>query len=397
MEKNRDHRTIAKGLELYILDEKQQEFNFQEVMTPILGSENLYQTSGHLAHYQDSMFPAISRNNETLYLRPMTCPHHCLIYQQKPRSYRDLPFRLCENSILHRYEASGGLKGLERPRCFELADHHIFVSQEHLKEEVKKNYHYITDFLAKNLLVNSLNELELKYETLKGEAAFYGPKLDIEVEAADGKNITISTIQLDFVLPQKFGLNYIDKEQKLQTPVIIHQSPFVVILPFNEEKKVKNYCQRLSEGLKEIETPINIGYPLDPGNRERYQEGIDYKVENIGVGRKRYSILSDKLKEDLRRWNNGHDFENIIEETIGTIPLENSEELERKIREENEKKRQKFIVDNNLPQIKETLFYELNKQEKLFNSQQSPLTESEKAILNDPILKHGCDLDEALS
>jgi len=94
------------------------------------------------------MFPAVSRNNETLYLRPMTCPHHCLIYQQKPRSYRDLPFRLCENSILHRYEASGGLKGLERPRCFELADHHIFTAPEQLKEEIKKTYRYIASILA---------------------------------------------------------------------------------------------------------------------------------------------------------------------------------------------------------------------------------------------------------
>jgi threonyl-tRNA synthetase len=130
------------------LRKKQKEFGFQEVMTPILGSEKLYQTSGHLAHYQDYMFPAISRNNETLYLRPMTCPHHCLIYQQKPRSYRELPFRLCENSILHRYEASGGLKGLERLRSFELADHHIFVSPEILNEEIKNNYRYIRNILA---------------------------------------------------------------------------------------------------------------------------------------------------------------------------------------------------------------------------------------------------------
>ena len=92
------------------------EYNFQEVITPILGSKELYQTSGHLAHYQDYMFPAMSRNNETYYLRPMTCPHHCLIYQQKPRSYRKLPFRLCENSLLFRYEASGAMKGLERVR-----------------------------------------------------------------------------------------------------------------------------------------------------------------------------------------------------------------------------------------------------------------------------------------
>ena len=120
--------------------QKQQEFGFQEVITPVLGSESLYATSGHLAHYQDYMFPALNRNNETLYLRPMTCPHHCLIYQQKPRSYRDLPFRLCENSLLFRYEASGGLKGLERARWMELADHHIFTTPEQLKEELKINW-----------------------------------------------------------------------------------------------------------------------------------------------------------------------------------------------------------------------------------------------------------------
>ena len=137
-----DHREIAKELDLYILDEKagqglplllpnytivhnqiknflqqkQKEFGFQEVITPILGSEELYQTSGHLSHYKEYMFPVLSRNNENLRLRPMTCPHHCLIYQKKPRSYRELPFRFCENSLLFRYETSGALKGLERAR-----------------------------------------------------------------------------------------------------------------------------------------------------------------------------------------------------------------------------------------------------------------------------------------
>jgi threonyl-tRNA synthetase len=130
------------------LRKKQQEFNFQEVITPVLGSEELYKTSGHLSHYKNDMFPEINRNNETLYLRPMTCPHHCLVYRYKTRSYRDLPFRLCENSILHRYEASGGLKGLERLRCFELSDHHIFVSHDQLKAELKKNYRYIESILT---------------------------------------------------------------------------------------------------------------------------------------------------------------------------------------------------------------------------------------------------------
>ncbi|MCE8168447.1 MAG: threonine--tRNA ligase [Candidatus Moeniiplasma glomeromycotorum] len=359
--KKQDHRILAQELELYILDEKagqglplllpnwviirnkiveflqkkQQEFGFQEVITPILGSEFLYQTSGHLSHYQDYMFPALSRNNETVYLRPMTCPHHCLIYQQKPRSYRDLPFRLCENSILHRYESSGGLKGLERPRWFELADHHIFTTSEQLKEEFKKNYRYIAEILARfdfrtrlicalhdpnnlekyhpdkkiwdfseNLLINALQELGLEYIILTGEAAFYGPKLDFEVQAADGKNITIATIQLDFVSPQKFGLNYKDKEQKKQIPVIIHQSPFgsyqrfialllektdgklpfwlapcqLAILPINEEPEIKNYCQKLAEELEEINLRVKIfsQKKLKDRIRQLYQKKIPY-------------------------------------------------------------------------------------------------------------------------
>jgi len=372
-EKKQDHRTIAKELDLYILDEKvgqglpilmpnwviirnqianflqkkQQEFNFQEVMTPILGSEYLYQTSGHLVHYQDSMFPAVSRNNEKLYLRPMTCPHHCLIYQQKPRSYRDLPFRLCENSILHRYEASGGLKGIERPRCFELADHHIFTTPEQLKEEFKKNYRYIDNVLktfnfppslvcalhkpnnlekyhsdqkvwdfSEKLLISALDELGLEYKTLEGEAAFYGPKLDFEIQTADGKNITIATIQLDFISPQKFGLKYIDKEQKLQTPVIIHQSPFgsyqrfiallleqtsgklpfwlvpcqLAILPLNEEKKVKDYCEILEKVLNEADIRVKI----------LAEKSLNYRIRQVYRKKTPYYLVIGKEETEKK-------------------------------------------------------------------------------------------------
>ncbi|CAI2189866.1 9465_t:CDS:2, partial [Funneliformis geosporum] len=296
-----DHRIIAKELDLYILEEKAAEYNFQEVITPILGSEELYQTSGHLAHYQDYMFPAMSRNNETYYLRPMTCPHHCLIYQQKPRSYRELPFRLGENSILHRYETSGALKGLERVRTMELVDHHIFVAPEQLKEEFKKNYHYINEILTTlNFKVSRL----VYYDILKGEAAFYGPKLDIEIQAADGKNVTISTIQFDFVLPQKFGLHYIDKEQKLQTPAIIHHSPIgtyqrfisllleqtegklpfwlvpchISILPLNEEKEVKEYCEKLKKELvrNNLRVKVQSEKSLNYRIRQVYRKRIPY-------------------------------------------------------------------------------------------------------------------------
>jgi threonyl-tRNA synthetase len=195
-----DHREIAKNLDLYFLDEKvgqglplllpnytiihnqiktflqakQKEFNFQEVMTPILGSEDLYRTSGHLAHYEEYMFPVISRNNENLRLRPMTCPHHCSIYQQKPRSYQELPLRLCENSLLFRYEASGGLKGLERPRGFELPDHHIFVSLGKLKEELKVNYLYISQILATFGL--KITRLALSTHDLENQQKYHSDK-----------------------------------------------------------------------------------------------------------------------------------------------------------------------------------------------------------------------------
>ncbi|CAG8499792.1 31277_t:CDS:2 [Gigaspora margarita] len=220
--KKQDYPIIIRNQIQKFLQRKQKELNFREVITPILGGENLYETSGHLKHYRDYMFPSLNRNNETFRLRPMTCPHHCLIYQQQLRSYRDLPFRLCENSLLYRYEASGALKGLERARWMELADHHVFVNPEQLKEELKKNYRYIIGILSAFDFSTSrltLTELGMNYVVLKGEAAFYGPKLDFEVETADGKNITLATIQLDFVLPQKFGLNYVDKDQKLKTPI----------------------------------------------------------------------------------------------------------------------------------------------------------------------------------
>ena len=369
---------------------KQKEFDFQEVITPILGSERLYKTSGHLDHYQAYMFPAISRNNETLYLRPMTCPHHCLVYQQKPRSYRDLPFRLCENSILHRYEASGGLKGLERPRCFELADHHVFTTPEQLKEEIKKTYRYIASILAsfnfpisrlvcalhdpnnfekyhpnkkiwnssENLLINSLNELELEYITLKGEAAFYGPKLDLEITAADGKNISIATIQLDFVLSQKFGLNYIDKEQKEQTPVIIHQSPFgsyqrfiallleqtdgklpfwlapcqLAILPINEEREIIGYCEKLAGKLKEVDLRVKIFSKKRLQNRipQMYQKKIPYYLvigkEELESGKLKLTntyLLRKKNETSQKATSNQENQGIIIQELVSKLTVEN--------------------------------------------------------------------------
>jgi threonyl-tRNA synthetase len=237
---------------------KQKEFGFQEVVTPILGSKKLYEVSGHLEHYEKNMFPqVINEEGECFFLRPMTCPHHCLVFSRKLRSYKELPIRICENSVLHRYEPSGSLKGLERVRWMELSDHHVFVTTDGLKEEFKRSYSYVSEVLkhfnfkisrlvcsfsdlneinkyhddidlwnySENLLLEALVELKLEFVKLKGEAAFYGPKLDIEVETSDGKNVTIATIQIDFVLPKRFDLKYIEKDQKSNFPVIIHLSP----------------------------------------------------------------------------------------------------------------------------------------------------------------------------
>lgn len=222
------------------------------------------------------MFPEICKNQESYYLRPMTCPHHCLIFQQKPRSYRELPLRLSENSILFRYEPSGSLKGLERTRYFELADHHTFVTVNDLKGELKNNFLFVKEILenleieikrivcslhdgqdkkkyhddlvlwekSEALLIDSLKEMKTDYEIQVGEAAFYGPKIDFEVQARDEKYITISTIQLDFLLPEKFKLKFLDEKQQLQRPIIIHQSPigsyqrFIALLVEQKEGKI---------------------------------------------------------------------------------------------------------------------------------------------------------------
>jgi len=351
---NDDHRFIGKNLDFYFFDneagqglplllpnwvivrdeidfflkKKQNELKFQRVLTPILGSKNLYQTSGHLNHYEENMFPEMSRNNESFFLRPMTCPHHCLIFRNKPRSYKELPFRVCENSILHRYESSGSLKGLERVRCLELSDHHVFVSVEGVKEEFKKNFFFISDVLKKfdlkisrlvcsvsdldneskyhnnrslwdyseKILKESLEELKVDFVILKGEAAFYGPKLDIEMKSVDGKNITIATIQLDFVLPEKFNLKYVNSQQELKTPVIIHHSPigayqrFIAILLEQTKGKLPVWLSPCQIAL----LPMN-----DKIENSELIRSIQKKFEerNIRVKLMRDKTLNYRIKE----------------------------------------------------------------------------------------------------
>lgn len=280
--KNRDHRKLGKDLELFMSDdlvgrglpmflpngyiiwqelenyikEKERKLGYLHVMTPCVGNVDLYKTSGHWDHYRESMFPAMEVDGESFVLRPMNCPHHMMIYANKLHSYKDLPIRIAEIAHDFRYEASGALKGIERGRHFCQNDAHLFVTPDQIKIEFKQVVNLIFDVYkdfnikdyrcvlslrdpdnkekyhpdeemwnkAENQLREVLNELGIDYKEEIGEAAFYGPKLDVNVKPAVGNEYTISTCQLDFCLPMKFDLKYVDRDGIKKTPVVIHRA-----------------------------------------------------------------------------------------------------------------------------------------------------------------------------
>ena len=248
---------IRKQLENYIY-EKERKMGYLHVYTPCVGTTELYKTSGHWDHYKENMFPMMKVDDEEFVLRPMNCPHHMLIYANDLHSYRDLPIRIGEFATDFRYEASGAVKGLERVRCMCQNDAHLFVTPEQIKEEFKKVVSLILDVYkdfgfknysfrlslrdpedkekyfdddemwntAEDKLREVLNEYGCPYKEAIGEAAFYGPKLDVEVKPAVGPEVTLSTCQLDFLLPRRFDLSYIDKDGSKKIPVVIHRAIF---------------------------------------------------------------------------------------------------------------------------------------------------------------------------
>ena len=280
--KARDHRKIGKDLNLFMTDDlvgrglpmflpngyivwqelenyiknKEKHLGYQHVMTPCVGNVELYKTSGHWDHYKENMFPAMEVDGESFVLRPMNCPHHMMIYANKLHSYRDLPIRIGEIAHDFRYESSGSLKGIERGRHFCQNDAHLFVTPEQIKDEFKKvvdlildtykdfgikDYRFVLSLRdpedkekyhqddemwekAENGLREVLNDLGIKYTEEIGEAAFYGPKLDVNVRPAVGNEYTLSTCQLDFCLPAKFDLKYVDKDGVKKTPVVLHRA-----------------------------------------------------------------------------------------------------------------------------------------------------------------------------
>ncbi len=354
--KERDHRKIGKDLEVFMTSDlvgkglpmylpngyiiweelenyiknKEKKLGYHHVLTPPLGSVELYKTSGHWDHYKDDMFPAMKIDDEEFVLRPMNCPHHMMIYSNKLHSYRDLPIRIGEIARDCRYEASGALKGIERARSFCQNDAHLFVTPEQIKDEfglvvnlILEVYRElnITDYRfelslrdpndkvkyfqddemwehAENTLRKVLTDLGIDYVEKIGEAAFYGPKLDVQVKPAVGNEYTLSTCQLDFCLPMKFNLTYVDRDGKKKTPVVLHRAVFGSL-----DRFIAYYLEETKGVLPLWLAPIQVN--IIPVNNEyhlKYAEKVMKKLasKNIRVNLDdRDEKLSYKMRESL--------------------------------------------------------------------------------------------------
>ena len=340
--------TIRREIERYIVD-KEISMGYDHVYTPVLGSRGLYETSGHWAHYSDDIFPPMELDNETFLLRPMNCPHHMMIYKNKRHSYRELPIRIAELGTMHRYEASGAVSGLQRVRGMTLNDAHIFVRPDQIKEEfmntvqlvidVYKDFN-ITDYKfrlsyrdpsdkekyfdddemwekAQQMLKDAVDEMELDYVEAEGEAAFYGPKLDVQVKTALGKEETLSTVQLDFLLPERFDLTYIDSNNEEVRPVVIHRGVvstmerFVAFL--TEEYKGAFPTWLAPEQVRII--PVSIEHHFDYSKQlmdELKSQGIrvtiddrnekmGYKIREAQMSKVPYQlVIGDKEVEEMQ-------------------------------------------------------------------------------------------------
>ena len=302
--------TIRRTIERYIVD-KEVELGYDHVYTPVLGSKDLYITSGHWEHYQEDMFPPMEMDHETMVLRPMNCPHHMMVYKNERHSYRELPIRIAELGMMHRYESSGAVSGLQRVRGMTLNDAHIFVRPDQLKDEFKltvglieeaykdlgiTNFSYRLSYRdpentekyfdddvmwnnAQQMLKETADELGLDYVEAEGEAAFYGPKLDVQVETAIGKQETLSTIQLDFLLPERFELEYIGEDGKAHRPVVIHRgivSTMERMVAFLLEEYKGDLPTWLAPNQVRI-IPVNNDYHYD------YSKEIMQELKKAGV------------------------------------------------------------------------------------------------------------------
>ena len=371
--KLRDHRKIGKDLEIfsssdlvgrglpmflpngYIIWEqlenyikrKEKKLGYEHVLTPCVGNVELYKTSGHWDHYKENMFPAMEVDGESFVLRPMNCPHHMMIYANKLHSYKELPIRIGEIAHDFRYEASGAVKGIERGRHFCQNDAHLFVTPNQIKDEFKnvvdlifdvyKDFN-ITDYRcvlslrdpedkvkyypdddmwdkAENELRQVLNELGITYTEEIGEAAFYGPKLDVNVKPAVGNEYTLSTCQLDFCLPQKFDLKYVDEDGQKKTPVVLHRAILGSLDRFMAYilEETKGALPTWLSPVQVNVIPVNNEYHLEYANKivnildsndirvklDDRDEKLSYKIRESQTKKIPYTlILGDNEKND---------------------------------------------------------------------------------------------------
>ena len=368
--KERDHRKIGKDMQIFMSDDlvgrglpmylpngyiiwqelenyirtKEQKLGYQHVLTPCVGTVDLYKTSGHWDHYKENMFPAMEVEGENFVLRPMNCPHHMRIYANRPHSYKELPIRLAEIAHDFRFEASGTLKGIERGRHFCQNDSHIFVTPDQIKDEVKnvcdlifstyedfgitnyrcvlslrdpadtKKYHPDDEMwnTAEEALRQTLNEIGIEYTEEIGEAAFYGPKLDVNVKPAIGAEITLSTCQLDFCLPAKFELTYIDAAGEKKCPVVLHRAILgsidrfmayileetkgnlptwlapvqVKVLPIkNDDEELNTYAKKIVDTLFDADVRVEL---------DDRSEKFGYKMREAQIQKVPYIVVAGK-------------------------------------------------------------------------------------------------------
>jgi threonyl-tRNA synthetase len=301
--------TIRRIVERYIVD-KEVSLGYDHVYTPIMGSIDLYKTSGHWAHYQEDMFPVMEMDNEQLVLRPMNCPHHMMVYKNGIHSYRELPIRVAELGLMHRYEMSGALSGLQRVRGMTLNDAHIFVRPDQIKDEFQRVVRLILDVYkdfdindysfrlsyrdpqdtekyfdddtmwekAQSMLKGAMDDLGLEYYEAEGEAAFYGPKLDVQVRTALGKDETLSTVQLDFLLPERFDLTYIGEDGKQHRPVVIHRGVVSTM-----ERFVAFLIEEYKGAFPTWLAPVQVQViPVSPEVHYDYAKKVQEKLKSEG-------------------------------------------------------------------------------------------------------------------
>jgi threonyl-tRNA synthetase len=302
--------TIRRIVERYIVD-KEERLGYQHVYTPVLGSVELYKTSGHWEHYQEDMFPKMEMDNEDLVLRPMNCPHHMMVYKNDIHSYRELPIRIAELGLMHRYEMSGALTGLQRVRGMTLNDAHIFVRPDQIKDEFirvvrlieavykdfgidkysfrlsyrdpeDKEKYFDDDSMwekAQSMLKDAMDELGHDYFEAEGEAAFYGPKLDVQVRTALGKDETLSTVQLDFLLPERFDLSYVGEDGKQHRPVVIHRGVVSTM-----ERFVAFLIEEYKGAFPTWLAPVQVQViPVSPAIHLDYAKQVQEQLRDAGL------------------------------------------------------------------------------------------------------------------